>query len=232
MCLLLSRAATLATLIIGRGAPRLLSICYEMRKERNRSRAVDRSSREAETSPVRIRDFPRDAEEKEFGGSELPLHVCVLGPRAWRYSEVGLGFLACTLRRRCETEKCAERFTRRVKAPLRTGCIKRDSTLRRLHSSKLQHRAPFKIPPNLSHVRKTLESGISVPPSATSLDVVGQWLLCCAGASPTEDPLTLTRRKKNVSGLKVFCAGNVVKPKASFAAKYPSIHKECVENYE
>ena len=32
------------------------------------------------------------------------------------------------------------------------------------HSSKLQHRAPLEIRWNLSHVRKTLESGIPVPP--------------------------------------------------------------------
>jgi hypothetical protein len=41
----------------------------------------------------------------------------------------------------------------------------------------------------LSHVRKTLNPGIPVlPVLPTSLDVVGQWLMCCAGASPTEDP--------------------------------------------
>src|SRR5580693_79459 len=92
------------------------------------------------------------------------------------------------------------------------------------HSSKLQHRAPLEIRSNLSHVRKTLESGIPVLPSATSLDVVGQWLLCCAGASPTEGPCTSdTRRKIRVSLTKLFCIRKVVKAKANEAAKYPTI---------
>ncbi len=97
------------------------------------------------------------------------------------------------------------------------------------HSSKLQHRAPSEIRLNLSHVRKTLESGIPVPPSATSLDVVGQWLLCCAGDSPTEGPGTAERREKTrVSFIKLFFIHKVVKAKASGAAKYPVIHKEAV----
>lgn len=54
--------------------------------------------------PIRIYGFPKDAEEKAFGGSELPLHVSVFGPRAWRYSEVGLCFLSYAFRRGVETE--------------------------------------------------------------------------------------------------------------------------------
>jgi hypothetical protein len=41
---------------------------------------------------------------------------------------------------------------------------------------------------NPSHLRKTLVPGISVLPRAISLEIDGQWPVCCAGASPTEDP--------------------------------------------
>ena len=41
---------------------------------------------------------------------------------------------------------------------------------------------------NPSHLRKTLVPGISVLPRAISLEIDGQWPMCCAGASPTEDP--------------------------------------------
>src|SRR5580658_9972884 len=66
------------------------------------------------------------------------------------------------------------------------------------HSSKLQHRAPLEIRRNLSHVRKALEPGIPVPPCATSLDVVGQWHLCCAGASPTEGRCIVEEKRKRL----------------------------------
>jgi hypothetical protein len=96
------------------------------------------------------------------------------------------------------------------------------------HSSKLQHRAPLEIRSNLSHVRKTLESGIPVPPSAPSLDVVGQWLLCCAGASPSEGPYTKTQRETRVSSMKSFWIQKVVKAKTNEAAKYLLIHKQTI----
>lgn len=42
---------------------------------------------------------------------------------------------------------------------------------------------------HLSHLRKTLNPGVPVlPVMPASLDTVGQWLVCRAGASPTEDP--------------------------------------------
>ena len=57
------------------------------------------------------------------------------------------------------------------------------------HWFKLQHRAPLEVP-NLSHIRKTLSPGGPVPPARpASFETVGQWLVCCAGASLTEDPL-------------------------------------------
>ncbi len=41
----------------------------------------------------------------------------------------------------------------------------------------------------LSHVRKTLKPGVPVlPAKPTSFEADGQWLVCRAGASPTEDP--------------------------------------------
>src|SRR6516162_2430308 len=56
-------------------------------------------------------------------------------------------------------------------------------------SSKLWHRAPLEARGSLSHIRKTLKPGVSVLPLLpASFDAVGQWRLCCAGASPTEDP--------------------------------------------
>ena len=39
-----------------------------------------------------------------------------------------------------------------------------------------------------SHLRKTLLPGVPVLPRAISLEIGGQWPVCCAGASPTEDP--------------------------------------------
>jgi hypothetical protein len=42
---------------------------------------------------------------------------------------------------------------------------------------------------NLSHVRKTLKPGVPVIPlRQTSFEVVGQWPVCRAVASPTEEP--------------------------------------------
>jgi hypothetical protein len=73
--------------------------------------------------------------------------------------------------------------SRRKKAPELAGS----------HSSKLWHRAPLEIGFDLSHVRKTLEPGIPVLPNEASLDAAGQWLLCCAGASPTEGPYQFRR---------------------------------------
>ncbi len=46
-----------------------------------------------------------------------------------------------------------------------------------------------KRPFDLSHLRKTLKPGVPVLPLLpASFDTVGQWPVCCAGASPTEDP--------------------------------------------
>lgn len=73
--------------------------------------------------------------------------------------------------------------SRRKKAPELAGS----------HSSKLWHRAPLEISVDLSHVRKTLDPGIPVLPNEASLDAAGQWLLCCAGASPTEGPFQFRR---------------------------------------
>ena len=41
---------------------------------------------------------------------------------------------------------------------------------------------------DLSHLRKTLNPGIPGLPCRTSFDAEGQWLMCRADASPTEDP--------------------------------------------
>lgn len=49
---------------------------------------------------------------------------------------------------------------------------------------------PVRSPIGFSHIRKTLNPGVPVLPFfPASLDAVGQWPVCCAGASPTEDPL-------------------------------------------
>lgn len=127
------------------------------------------------------------------------------GPRASRYSEVGLCFLSYTFRRGVKRRMREEHFAlRRSKRPDGPGGSSASKICVGSHSSKLQHRAPLEIRSNLSHVRKTLESGIPVPPSATSLDVVEQWLLCCAGASPTEGPYTETQRETRVFSMKLF----------------------------
>ena len=59
------------------------------------------------------------------------------------------------------------------------GCSK-NQILAGSHSSKLQHRAPLEIHPNLSHVRKTLESGIPVPPFAQHLSMLPGSGFCVA----------------------------------------------------
>ena len=41
---------------------------------------------------------------------------------------------------------------------------------------------------DLSHLRETLNPGVSGLPCRTSFDAGGQWLICRADASPTEDP--------------------------------------------
>src|SRR5579872_3879438 len=50
-----------------------------------------------------------------------------------------------------------------------------------------------------SHVRKTLSPGVPVLPLLPeSFDAVGQWPVCCAGASPTEDPCYCGNMKEHV----------------------------------
>src|SRR5579872_4157185 len=41
---------------------------------------------------------------------------------------------------------------------------------------------------DLSHIRETLNPGVPGPPCLASLDASGQWPVCRADASPTEDP--------------------------------------------
>jgi len=41
---------------------------------------------------------------------------------------------------------------------------------------------------DLSHIRETLNPGVPGIPCVASLDASGQWLVCRADASPTEDP--------------------------------------------
>jgi hypothetical protein len=43
-------------------------------------------------------------------------------------------------------------------------------------------------PEDLSHLRETLNPGVSGLPYRTSFDAGGQWHICRADASPTEDP--------------------------------------------
>ena len=51
---------------------------------------------------------------------------------------------------------------------------------------------------NLSHVRKTLKPGVPVIPlRQTSFEVVGQWPVCRAVASPTEEPYVNQRLSIN-----------------------------------
>lgn len=43
---------------------------------------------------------------------------------------------------------------------------------------------------DLSHIRETLSPGVPVVPlRPVSFETVGQWLVCCVGASPTEDSM-------------------------------------------
>ena len=75
--------------------------------------------------------------------------------------------------------------------PCRTGCphSPRFSTARR------------KIPLHgISHVRQTLNPGVSVLPYLrASCDALGQWLVCRADASPTEDPDAAPRKTRQSS---------------------------------
>ena len=175
----------------------LRRICYEMKKEGFNLRAADPPARKAGPLPVRIYGFPKDAGEKAFGGSNYLFTSAHSGRGAWRYLEVGLCFLSYTFRRGAKRRMREEHFVpERLKRLDGPGGSSASKICVDSHSSKLQHRAPLEIRSNLSHIRKTLESGIPVLPSATSLDVVGQWLLCCAGASPTEGPSTSEHAEK------------------------------------
>jgi hypothetical protein len=62
------------------------------------------------------------------------------------------------------------------------------NTDRRVHSSKLQHRAPLKVPSigALATLEKPLIREFLFYPEPVSLEPGGQWPVCCAGASPTE----------------------------------------------
>jgi hypothetical protein len=53
-----------------------------MNKEGFNLCAADPPARKAGPLPVRIYGFAKDAGEKAFGGSELPLHVSVFRPRS------------------------------------------------------------------------------------------------------------------------------------------------------
>ena len=98
------------------------------------------------------------------------------------------------------------------------------------HSSKLQHRAPLEIHPNLSHVRKTLGREFLFHPCNISR--------CCRavasvlrGSLAYRGSLYCRRTAQNIfcaSSTKLFCIQNDVKSKANEACKYPLIHKEAV----
>jgi hypothetical protein len=81
-----------------------------MKKEGFNLRAADPPARKAGPVPVRIYGFPKDAGEKAFGGSELPLHLSAFGRGAWRYSEVGLCFLSYAFRRGAKRRMREEHF--------------------------------------------------------------------------------------------------------------------------
>jgi len=49
---------------------------------------------------------------------------------------------------------------------------------------------------DLSHVRETLNPGVPGRPWRTSFDAGGQWLVCRADASPTEDPCKSGERNR------------------------------------
>ena len=98
------------------------------------------------------------------------------------------------------------------------------------HSSKLQHRAPLEIHPNLSHVRKTLGREFLFHPCNISR--------CCRavasvlrGSLAYRGSLYCRRTAQTIfcaSSTKLFCIQNVVKPKANDACKYLLIHKEAI----
>jgi hypothetical protein len=114
------------------------------------------------------------------------------GPTALGYLKVGLCFLAYAFRRGVKRRMCEDHFILEGQSAMtdrRAAPRTKSSPAPTRPSFSTAPRERF-MQPNLSHVRKTLESGIPVLPCATSLDVVGQWLLCCAGASPTESPCT------------------------------------------
>ena len=70
------------------------------------------------------------------------------------------------------------------------GGVQYEHATRRLHSSKLQHRAPSKAPIGLAGALATLGKPLIreflFNPRPASLEAGGQWPVCCAGASPTE----------------------------------------------
>jgi hypothetical protein len=127
-------------------------------------------------------DKPERRSRSAFQESNSLFPMSLTGPSACRYPEVGLRFLAFFVWNGGKQSKGENDFVPEGANTLQDRLIDRKTTASRSHSSKLQHRAPQEIPSNLSHVRKTLGSGVSVLPIATSLDDAGQWLLCYAGA--------------------------------------------------
>jgi len=77
--------------------------CYEMKKEGFNLRPANPPARKAGPLPVRIYGFPKDAGEKAFGGSELPLHVSAFGPRSMALLGGWSLFSLIYLQEGCET---------------------------------------------------------------------------------------------------------------------------------
>jgi hypothetical protein len=85
--------------------------------------------------------------------------------------------------------------------------------------------------PNLSHVRKTLESGVPVTPCAQHLSTLPGSGFCVARKprlSRVPVPRADRAKRFRATWTKLFCIAKVVKTKANGSRKYLLIHKEAI----
>ena len=84
------------------------------------------------------------------------------------------------------------------------------------------HREKGRIRLTLSHIGQTLEPGDSAPPAnGASLDTAGQWPLCRAVTSPTENRVSHQEPAPDATGAKLSQASDAVKCQIGFSGIYP-----------
>jgi hypothetical protein len=98
----------------------------------------------------------------------------------------------------------------------------REANARAVISPHVQASAPRPVRSLLASAtleKPLIREFLFYPPYPTSLDIVGQWLMCCAGASPTEDP----QRQSTQTTLFVYSRAVLYLSSADFVSGHESV---------